>query len=523
MVKKIFLSFFVLITIVEALVIQPKSISHRGIINDIVISKDRVITVANDDTLKIWSKLFLDLKDTFYAKGEKQYQQLYTVAIYKNYIVTAGVNGLQNSILVLDKTTHKLVKNLKHNFNVISKLLFNPLNGMLLVVSGDSLYFYDENFKFLGEKDFSKYGNKYQQSIYDAVFVGKDNVIFVNWDGYVVMYNLKLKKVVAHKHFDSRLQAIDIVDGKIYVGAYNGYVYVLDKNLVQKDKILIDSNFMVLDIKHSDDKLIVAGGSNGFAVIKNDKLLFKKNPGFVKAVAIDGENIYVGKNNILQKYRLDKLKEQTDENIYKINIDIGICNTWFYLNYPSIYENFVLCSYYTSKSHTINGVQYTYRITSDYSKLAILKNNEIVQIYKRDASSGYRHKVVLWYKNYLISGGDYGYVFIYNLNNDNELFLLDGLQNHIKSMAIKNETLVVLDEKENISLFNLKNLSNNLKPYMKITLFYDHSFLMRSGSYFYTDNPHNVVCLKPKKHSFVQTTTCKSNKKRINKILHKNN
>ncbi len=62
----------------HALVIKPRSMSHRSIINDILVSGDRVYSVSNDHTLKIWDSN-LTLLDTVYEKKSGAYGNLYSI------------------------------------------------------------------------------------------------------------------------------------------------------------------------------------------------------------------------------------------------------------------------------------------------------------------------------------------------------------------------------------------------------------------------------------------------------------
>ncbi len=96
--------------------------------------------------------------------------------------------------------------------------------------------------------------------------------------------------------------------------------------------------------------------------------------------------------------------------------------------------------------------------------------------------------------------------------------MLQGLKDHIIDMALNHDTLAIADETGDIHLFNLLELKNNPTPYATITLFDDLSFLIRSGSYFYSDNLSDVVCLKPTRLNLIKSK-CKPNKKIIKQIL----
>ena len=187
---------------------------------------------------------------------------------------------------------------LKHNFNAINKLKFSPNKKILVIASGSNLYFYDKNFKFLYYESFYDYNKKYG-SIYDVVFLNNNILAFVDWDGYVITFDTKTKKILQTKKLPTRLQAIDFINNKLYVGGYDGYLYIFDKNLKLIKKIFIDLGFETLHIKHSKNYIALAGGNEGFAVLKNDKVIFQKNNFFSKAIAINRDNIYV---EIMRKF-----------------------------------------------------------------------------------------------------------------------------------------------------------------------------------------------------------------------------
>ncbi len=503
----------------NALIVEPKSISHRGIINDIQIIDNKVYSVSNDNTLKVWDKN-LNLLDSIYEKKSGSFGNLYTIESNQNYILTAGITGLENLVFVHDKKSLKVIKELKKDFNAINKLKFSPNKKILAIISGSSIYFYDNNLNFLFDESFYKYESKYSHTFYDITFLDNQTVAFVNWDGYIIVYDIKAKKILKTKQLQTRLQSIIFVNNKLYVGGYDGYIYIFDKNLKSLNKIFLGSNFDILKLKASESFLAVAGGSGGFAVLKNDKLLFKKGLDFVKAVAIDGDNFYVGDRNILKKYKLSKLEIKSKTNIIH-PYSLGAAGKYFYLNYQSIYDNLILGddALFKLNYHTIDGNLYSYfGKGTDTLIIYEKKDKKEVARFVRDNSSGYRHRVVLWYKHYIISGGDYGKVYIYDIKSKSLAASLDDITDHIKDMSLYDDTLFVLDEEGDIRLYSLKKLQSKIKPYLTVTLFGDKSFLVRSGEYFYTDDLDNVVCLKPTKLNLVKTK-CKANKEAIEKII----
>jgi len=149
-VKIIYKFFLFLPIILNALIIEPFSIFHISIVNDIKIIDNKIYSVSNDNTLKIWSKNL------------------------------------------------KLIKLLKHNFNVINKLKFSPNKNILAIAAGSNLYFYNKNFKFLYYRNFYDYNKKYG-AIYDVAFLNNHILACVNWDGYIVIYDLKNKKILKTK------------------------------------------------------------------------------------------------------------------------------------------------------------------------------------------------------------------------------------------------------------------------------------------------------------------------------------
>jgi WD40 repeat protein len=530
----IFISVFL-----YALIIEPKSVSHRSVVNDIQIIDGKVYSVSNDNTLKVWDKS-LNLITTVYEKQNENFGNLYTVASNDKYILAAGIAGNDNVVFVHDKKTLNAVKLLKKDFNVINKLKFSPDKKILVIVSGDSLYFYNKNLRYLYYKNFYDYNNVYR-SIYDVVFLDNWKVAFVDWDGYVVIYDIKSRKILKTKRLSTKLQSIDLIKNRLYVGGYDGYLYVFDKNLKLLKKILLSPLFQILHIKHSKNYIAIAGGNGGFAVLKDDKVIFKKDTGFSKAIAIDKEDIFAGSNEVILHYKLNNLKNKTKTVIYKPSF-ITIKSPYFSLNYDDIYSNFI-GDFQKSKYHTINGVDYSYEITTTKNRddtLIIYKDNtklladiaeslggsgdlvlgkkEETARFRRNNSAGYRHRAVVWYKHYIISGGDYGNVFIYDIKSKSKVAKLKGLKDHIVDLAVMDDVLAVLDERGDIRLYNLSGIKKEIKPYLSVTLYKDKTFLVRSGNYFYTNDLSKAVCLKPVKSGFIKTS-CTPDKKMIEKII----
>ncbi|NPA87691.1 MAG: hypothetical protein GXO01_03200 [Epsilonproteobacteria bacterium] len=511
----IFLSVFL-----YALIIEPKSVSHRGVVNDIKIIDNKIYSVSNDNTLKIWDKN-LSLITTVYEKQNENYGNLYTLASNGKYILTAGIVGNDNAVFIHRKGDLKTVKLLRHDFNAVNKLKFSPDKKILVVVAGDGLYFYDENFRFLYGKNFYDYNEKYR-AIYDIVFLNNHEVAFVDWDGFVIVYDIKNKSIVKTKRLNTRLQSIDLIKNRLYVGGYDGYLYVFDENLKLLKKISMPS-FEILKITHYKNYVAVAGGNGGFALLKNDNVVFKKNTGFSKAIAINKDDIFVADGEKILHYKFDKPQNKTKTIILKPSF-VKFDSPVFNLNYRDIYINFI-GTHENSKRHAIGDNYYTYEITTtklldDTLMVYKLNGNTKEQVGKfiRTNSSGYRHRAVLWYKHYIISGGSYGYVLVYDVKSKSRVAKLTGIKDHVLDIALKGDILAVLDETGDIRLYDLSKIMPEIAPYLTVTLYKDNSFLLRSGSYFYTNDINKAVCLRPTKLSLIKTS-CKPNRGIIRKII----
>ena len=527
--KNFLFILLLLASLANAFIIKPQSISHRSAINDIKIYGNKVYTVSNDNTLKVWNKNSLSLENTLYEKESGRFGNLYTIESNGKFILTAGITGNDNAVFIHDKKTLKVLKELKHDFYAVNKLQFSPTKNILAIASGSSVIFYDKNLKFMDRKNFYDYEKKFSESIYDITFLDNHTVALVNWDGFIFIYNFKNRKIVLKKRLDTRLQSIKFINGKIYTGGYDGYLYVFSKKLKLIKKIFIGLNFDILHIVNSKKYIALAGSFGGFAVLKNDKILFKKSLAFCKGIAIDKDNFYVANRNILQKYHLSKLQKQTPTNI-ETQDSISLGDTDFDLNFISIKSN-LLKKYTTlSNTHKIDGITYHYEITTTTlpnDTLLIYKNKKVgrffkdklVTKFKRDVTTGYKHNVAIWYKHYIISGGDYGYVFVYDVLNNKTISIVDDLKDHIVDLDIKNDVLAILDLKGDIHLCNLEKLSSHIKPYLTITFFKNQSFLLRSGEYFYTNDLSNVVCLKETRLNQIKTT-CIPDKEVIKEVIH---
>ena len=182
----------------------------------------------------------------------------------------------------------------------------------------------------------------------------------------------------------------------------------------------------------------------------------------------------------------------------------------FDLNYQDIYDNFIgidekskfnIDGNYTYETATTNYIDDTLIVY----KTLIGKKVEVAR-FVRTNTSGYRHRTVLCYKHYIISGGSYGYVFIYDAKSKSRMAKLIGVKDYILDLALNGDVLTGLDERGDIRLYNLSEIKPKIAPYLTVTLYNDDTFLLRSGGYFYTNDINKAVCLKPTKLSLIKTS-----------------
>jgi len=150
-------------------------------------------------------------------------------------------------------------------------------------------------------------------------------------------------------------------------------------------------------------------------------------------------------------------------------------------------------------------------------RIEIYKDSKFINRFKRDASSGYGHHIILRYEDYIISSGYFGWIFVYHPIYGIVSKLL-GFSTNIIDMSIYNDTLAVLSAKGEIGLYNLNTKQYFKRPFAKITFFKDGSFLIKSGNYFYSTNLNNVECIKTDGLDSKQSV-CIPDKKTIQHIL----
>jgi hypothetical protein len=478
-------------------IVKPETISHQNRINDVMIDKDRIYSVANDNTIRVWDRDNLSLKKVIYEKRNAKFGNLYTITSNNKYFLTAGMVGDENTIFVIDKKSLKNVKLIKNSFNAINKMVFNKNKTLLAISSGDNIYFYDKNLNYLYDKDFEKFSKKYN-SIYNISFLTPTKIVFVTWDGYVIIFDVSTKKTLYSKKIDSKLQALDVIKNRIYVADYNGNLWIFDEKLNLKNKFKIPLKALVLA---HNKKFIAVGGYDDLTLLNmNGKIITHKNINFCKALAIDDNYLYFGDRNIMKKVDLKNLNEiYASSEVVKKIYSLKDLKTDNYLYTPL--DNNISLSYYLknnkdklSQINSIDGKIFSFDI---FGSILEVSSKDFRRYFIRDNSSGYIHTTALWYKKFIVSGGEFGNIFVYDIYKGIISYLF-GFYGTILDMNLNGNILSVLGDNSEVKFYNLKNLKNKIYPFMSLVQFINDSILIKKGKIVYdsVDLKDNAVCLK---------------------------
>jgi len=307
----------------------------------------------------------------------------------------------------------------------------------------------------------------------------------------------------------NRMQGLDIVNNSIYVGGYNDILYKLDTKLTIRKKIPLSEH--ILSITHSGNRLGV-GTYSSVIILKDDKVLTSKNTRIAKAVAFDKDSLYFASANLLGKLQNETVTK-TEESIKKYSsLKNFFCRDFDFEEFHK--EDFAI--------YTYDQKLYHYKFKSkryENDTIALYRGKKRINEFQRDASSGYRHLNLTWYKHSIISGGDFGYLFMYDFKKG-KIKSFVGAKESFLDVGIQGDILAGLNSDGNLYLYNLLEKKKQIKPYAIITAFKDGSCLVRSGdrSFFASNSKEHVLCLKNDYLDF-KDIACVPNPKKIKAVL----
>ena len=522
MKKLMLLMLCVLVYAKPILMIDSKG--HRGIIRDIIVTKDKDIISASDDkTIRVWDSNTLKEKRKILGQiGAGNDGKIFAIALSKDekYFAVGGYLG-NDIIRIYDYHSGKLIKLLKSHNGVINDLYFS--DKYLISGSADkTAKIWDKNFNLVDTIKF------HTEEVY-AVGIFKNNnkyfAVTAGYDNQIEIYDIKHRYVIKSYKFPYKLQYLAI-NKQLHQIAVAGYssknITIFDYNL---NKIkTIYNNTQTLGLKYSlNGKYLIVGASSypdNVNIYKTYNYTlynsFKKHTNLVMAVnfldnytAISGG----GNNNEIYIWDINSLKNKKIVGVGNIIWSVGINgnkiawgNKWtkslgkseletsINLNNFNISNN----SYNFKRISSVNG-EYSLKHSKGgnygYSDavLNIYKNGYLISKIVRNSYDGYSHRCYGWYKNYIISGGSNGHLTIYNINGEKVVNLV-GHTGEVWSIAVDGDTLVSGSYDQTIKLWDLSKLdelgryNSVLKPYLNLFITKNNDYIAWSNKGYYVSS-----------------------------------
>jgi len=496
-------------------ILKIDSGGHQGMINDVVVTKNGdIITASKDKSIRVWNtKTSKEKRKILGQIGDGIEGVVSAIALSSNekYLAVSGAFLLKNdvpmygtitnlnqlgTIRIYDYQSGQLLKILRSHEDIVLDLVFSEDNQFLVSASGDKtskIWNIEQDFKLKDTINF------HTAAVYSVNIILDNNQHFIFTSGLdkkILMYNMERQNIVQSVELPFQITCMDInqnlIDKTYSIVVGSGHLlYVYDKNLSLTNQF--KSN-IITEVKFSNDGkyLAVANKGKKIAIDIFETKEFKKINSFlnhdntVRSIAfLNNQQIVSAGGNLSQIYVWDVLTSKVINtfvgNRKKIwNVGISESKIGFTSNKPKyINESVSLDNFFDLKSFdlksfefidnkfesksTINGVyslNHVKNIKTGVSAacLEVLKNNDIHAYISVSPKNGTSHRAYTWYKNYIVTGGDNGFLFIYDING-HPIAQLKGHNGEIWGIGVFNNMLISSDG-NSIKIWDLTKLYN---------------------------------------------------------------
>jgi len=491
-----------LLLISEESVIALDIKGHTALVTDIAVTKDhKFITSSDDKSIRVWNRDGKEERQILGQIGSGNQGKIYAIALSpdQKYLASGGyLAGKDRSdwtaIRIYDYKSGKLIRLLKSHTNVINDLSFSPDSRYLISGSSDreaKIWSVDENFSL--SDTIKTHTNKVyavkiimKNSRYFAVTAGDDN--------HIRLYDMQKRREIKSDKRSYNLNYLAISPDHIATSG-NGReisIYDYDLNLIKRVPTL--SVPKGLDYSPNGKFLISGSGLDvvdrpiNIYSVKDDYALYTifkrhKSPARVVAfldnstavtVGVDNHRIYIwdidtgdisrsivgagaavwsvgvkGDRIAWSNIKDDNhtLQKVIDMREFKVSDKIKDQNE--FLRIPTAKGGYTL-------SHGAGGV-YGYGDAA----LSLKKDGKLVVKITRESYDGVSHKSYGFYRDYIISGGDDGYLDVYDFEGRHVASLV-GHIGSILSLALDGDRLVSGSSDQTIKVWDLSQLKNSI-------------------------------------------------------------
>ena len=488
---------------------------HTARISGLIITKNKdIITSSVDKTIRVWDSKTGKLKRKILGEigaGPKGMINNIALSVDEKYLAACGwlKDELDDKkiIRIYDYKNAKLIRLLESHTDVIFKLYFSKDGKYLISASADKrvkIWSVKDNFALKDTIVFKSPANdvkiiSYKNSDYALITVGKQ----------IVLYDIARKKILQSYTAGSILTYTAYNGNTNIAVSTNGIeLLILDMrlNLVKK----IKSNTMPSGLSYSPNgKSLIVGSATFPSVIniydasKNYKKLssffgfanMAFRVGFMDnntAIAAGGndEEIYIWD---IYTNRVKRKIAGVGKSVWSVNISgdtiewgntpdrVGI-NHFASLQKSMNLRNFKISYLPSVVKTTIPTVNGRYSLSharggeNNYGSavLNVKKDGVVVASIVRGTTSGNMHRCYGWYKDYIVSGGYNGTLYIYNKQGIH-LASLVGHTGTIWSLGLDGDKLISGSSDQTMMIWDLskvKTLHKKLKLNMDYISYY---------------------------------------------------
>jgi len=485
---------------------------HTAQITDVIASKsEEIITASHDKTIRVWNSETGKEKRKILGLIEKGNEgMIFAIALSpdEKYLAVGGY--LKNNVIrIYNYSKGKLIKILKSHTNGVTDLSFSS-DGRYLI-SGS----FDKTAKIWETKTFELIDTLtyHTNHVYKVKIVKKADsylAITIGLDNQLAIYDIKKKKTVKKKKLKYKLNSLAATNKHIAVTGFQGKeILIFDYNLNLIKKIV--SKTKPSGLAYSPDgKLLISGVSTFprnikiYSKEKNYKLIttFKKHKNTTTAVTFLNNITGIsagGENNEIYSWDTKSAKvkrkiEGIGARVWSVGVEgdsIGWGNKFTARGGKSkLQKTLNLKTFRVEKDKekiknlkrisTTNGAYSLTRTKGGkygfkYASLILKKKKKKKEIMKitKDAANGLGHYSYgfyekSFYEKYIISGGAFGDLKIYNLEGK-VIANLVGHRGVISGIALDGDRLVSGSNDQTIRIWDLSRLKmNNEKQKMTI-------------------------------------------------------
>ena len=534
---------------VPKIVLRLDPNGHTGDILDMIVTEDKseLITAGFDKTVRVWDiKTGKEKRKILGEIGVSVLGSIYAIALSKNdkYLAVAGFS-IKNAgmIKIYDYKSGKIVKILNTDTeDMIYALAFSQDGKFLISEEGSGMSrIWDVT------NDFSLYDT--MQTAYETIeavdIIIKNNKHFVvaaSHPGRLSMYNIEKKTEIKQRYLHQDvfnydfLATTDSYGGNIAVVNKLSRIYSKVKKDVEKNVWIFDYNFNLIKtidnqeipaaIAYSDDGKYLLVGSKSLPVtvsVYDASNNYKKVTSFSKhnnrngaVTFLDNKTAITAGGNANEIYfwdvktaKVKQLIKSNGQGVWRVGIK-GDKIAWGNIQHTPKTGLITPLQYSMDlKTHTISKEVENFTPLSkkngDYSlesnakknlypsTILVKKNNKGISFITRNATNGLVHISYGWYKDYVISAGAGGTLYVYNKKGE-IVTTLAGHIDEIWSIDIDGDRLISGGADMTMKIWDLSKVGKQkvIKPLVNIFVGDDKSWTMWTEEGYFTQSSNSA-------------------------------